>query len=530
VNIDQTQRLIVHLYCAALQGRGLPTMTEMQGGEPICAPSEGPRRNRYVPTMIWGEAGIGKSETVKRVADDLGIGFVDLRLAQLDAGDLIGLPRQEKVYPCVYDWKAGAPASVLARRYSQAHLGRYVLNRYPELAEGKSLGEVINEAVALAENSDYSHMIDFQMVYSTPVWFPAPNTHGILFLDELNRAPMDVRQVIFQLVLDRRMHTLELPDGWIVLSANNPPTPEYGEVQTTDDKAFQSRFLHIGLEPKPEEWLQYAYATGIDPSIRSVISTQSDLLGLKKVQMADSFPTPRTWVMLNNIAPGLDRDLVFEVASGLVGPHAAAAWAKLRRMPDEPVRAIDVANDYESVRRKLHRFTSYPEPQFHPNGDPQLDATGAQVTKISNRNDMIAVTFDGMIDVLKGGITDQQAQNIAAFLVDSLKSIEEGGLSMGDVGRQYIKFWMVDAPGAMAKVQGLVTGPLATFLMEAGQMAKVARAQAGTSRRRRRGPPGGNFGALPPAAHLGVGEWAFGTQAPTPANQVPIFGAMRQRR
>lgn len=42
--------------------------------------------------FLWGEAGIGKSELVKQEADKMEYNFVDLRLGQMEVGDLIGIP------------------------------------------------------------------------------------------------------------------------------------------------------------------------------------------------------------------------------------------------------------------------------------------------------------------------------------------------------------------------------------------------------------------------------------------------------
>jgi AAA domain (dynein-related subfamily) len=46
-----------------------------------------------VPLHIWGACGIGKSQIVNQVADDLGYEFIDVRAVQLDPVDLRGLPR-----------------------------------------------------------------------------------------------------------------------------------------------------------------------------------------------------------------------------------------------------------------------------------------------------------------------------------------------------------------------------------------------------------------------------------------------------
>jgi MoxR-like ATPase len=46
-----------------------------------------------VPLHIWGACGVGKSQIVHQVADDLNYDFLDVRAVQLDPVDLRGLPR-----------------------------------------------------------------------------------------------------------------------------------------------------------------------------------------------------------------------------------------------------------------------------------------------------------------------------------------------------------------------------------------------------------------------------------------------------
>ena len=50
----------------------------------------------YLSTMIWGPPGVGKSSIVAAVANNAGLGLVDLRLSQLAPTDLRGLPVADK--------------------------------------------------------------------------------------------------------------------------------------------------------------------------------------------------------------------------------------------------------------------------------------------------------------------------------------------------------------------------------------------------------------------------------------------------
>jgi len=368
------------------------------------------------------------------------------------------------------------------------------------------------------------------MVYSTPSWFPSPDTHGILFLDEISRSREDMRNSVFQLILDRRMHMLHLPDGWIVMAANNPMTNEYSGVQRSKDRAFQSRFCHVSLEPTVGEWLTYANATGVDPSIRGLITSSmvnsrgpspKEILGLRDVTMPKSFPTPRTWVMLNNIMHGLDRDLILEVATGLVGASAAMSWATLRTMPDLPVTGEEILNTYAvladgsaapvTIRNKIYRFMDYPLPQFDDEGNPLLDEQKKQIMKKERRTDAVAITFDDLTSSLNDpNISPHQVMNLLAFLEDAFRLRDEvgamtlspqvkvklkprPGLGMNDIGYQYLKFWSELA--GMARVLKAATGLLRRALEESGQMTKVAQAGKAGGRRTRRRPSGG-YGQL----------------------------------
>ena len=63
---------------------------------------------------------------------------------------------------------------------------------------------------------------------------------GVLLLEELNRAELPVMQPALQLLSARRLHTWELPPGWICAAAINPEGEDY-DVRRLDP-ALRSRF------------------------------------------------------------------------------------------------------------------------------------------------------------------------------------------------------------------------------------------------------------------------------------------------
>ena len=44
------------------------------------------------PLMVWGAPGLGKSSILRDIATEMGIGFIDVRLAQREPVDIRGLP------------------------------------------------------------------------------------------------------------------------------------------------------------------------------------------------------------------------------------------------------------------------------------------------------------------------------------------------------------------------------------------------------------------------------------------------------
>jgi MoxR-like ATPase len=111
-----------------------------------------------VPLHIWGACGVGKSQIVHQVADDLDYDFLDVRAVQLDPVDLRGLPRiaadQTEWVPPKFLPTTGKGIIFLdeltsAPQMTQAGCYQLVLDR--------KLGEYLNrEGTPLRRSSDWT--------------------------------------------------------------------------------------------------------------------------------------------------------------------------------------------------------------------------------------------------------------------------------------------------------------------------------------------------------------------------------------
>ena len=249
-------------------------------------------KNVQVPVLMVGGMGLGKSKIIDQLAKEKGMMLVDLRLAQMESGDIIGMP--------------------------------------------------------------YKHT-DGTTKWAAPEWWPKAGTKGIILLDELNRAPTDVRQAVFQWVLDRKLYTHVLPEGWFVHSAINPDNGEY-QVETLD-KAMLRRFCVLTVTPDTEVWLAWAKGSGaISDTVTEFISTNRGLLFQQEDFKVDVKPTPDSYRMLDamlraNVVP---REHQSEIFRGMIGTEASTSLIKwLDAAYNKPVSGTEVLTVYSKVKAKL---------------------------------------------------------------------------------------------------------------------------------------------------------------------------------
>lgn len=176
----------------------------------------------FAPILLQGDMGIGKS-AVAFVASNLlaaktgkKVRVVDLRLAHCDAGDIKGMPERGNGY-VFYEKGNWFPMHAEDREQLKAVLA--------------SLGRPM--AVLPGQEEELV----------------------ILFLDEINRAPRDVQQAVFQLVYDRRLDDVRVSDNCVIMSAMNDNSDLY---QTTRmDPALIDRFFVVKFKPSDAEWLNF---------------------------------------------------------------------------------------------------------------------------------------------------------------------------------------------------------------------------------------------------------------------------------
>lgn len=209
-----------------------------------------------VPVMLWGPPGIGKSSIIHQIADELKMEMVDLRLAQLEPTDLRGVPMPNR-----------------ETMRAEWFLPAFWPHRSTEDGERVSVDKDGNEITIAYKSGE------------------CPSGPGVIFLDEIEKAPISVKNASLQLVLDRKIGAYEIPDDWTIVCAGN--REEDGCFSTPLGKALENRMIHFDVDANIEDWAAWARNNDILEDIIGFLYFRNDLLYNQTDDHA--FPTPRSW-------------------------------------------------------------------------------------------------------------------------------------------------------------------------------------------------------------------------------------------
>jgi hypothetical protein len=151
--------------------------------------------------------------------------------------------------------------------------------------------------------------------------------YGILLLEELDDAPKAVRAAAYQLTLDRKLGSYELPDGWIIIATSN--REQDGGAYTSPLIPLNDRFEIHEVEPDFPTWRDYAIKVGYNPTVVSYLSAnQIALYTYDPAATAEVvFATPRSWVAVCDLLNvGLNGEVLRIKAQANVGSVQATKF------------------------------------------------------------------------------------------------------------------------------------------------------------------------------------------------------------
>ena len=117
---------------------------------------------------------------------------------------------------------------------------------------------------------------------------------GILFLDEINCVSETLAPAMLQFLQYKIFGRHKVPDGWIVVTAGNPP--EYNNSVREFDIATWDRLKRIDVEPDYVVWKEYALNCGVHPAVITYLDIKKeDFYSIESTVGGKSFVTARGW-------------------------------------------------------------------------------------------------------------------------------------------------------------------------------------------------------------------------------------------
>ena len=204
------------------------------------------------PIFLMGPPGIGKTAIMEQIAQELGIGLVSYSMTHHTRQSALGLP------------------FIVKKTYRGEE---YQVSEY-------TMSEIIASVYEQIE------MYDLQ--------------EGILFLDEINCVSETLAPSMLQFLQYKIFGRHRVPDGWIVVTAGNPP--EYNNSVREFDIVTWDRLKRIDVEADFDTWKEYAVAHDVHPSVLSYIEIRKgDFYMIETTVDGKSFVTARGWVDLSDM-------------------------------------------------------------------------------------------------------------------------------------------------------------------------------------------------------------------------------------
>ena len=271
------------------------------------------------PIFIYGAPGIGKTQIVAQVCDELGKELYGHKLSLVNVDGENAEPVDFAGVPSVVDIETPSEKNPIGRGVTRSNINADILP-YDNGRNGKG---------------------------------------GIIFIDELNRMPEEVIKIFMKLAQSRRVgNNYKIPTRWYIVAAGNrkedDPRGGIKELGT----ALRDRFEAVNFVPTIKGFRSYVersrYKDVVLPELLDFLEFQPDFFhNLDPALKKTKYPTPRAWVDASNSLKRAMRELeskgVTEISDDVirreftknVGHDATAAFINFYKVAkDIPVRDL----------------------------------------------------------------------------------------------------------------------------------------------------------------------------------------------
>jgi hypothetical protein len=238
------------------------------------------------PIFLWGPPGIGKSDIVKQLGDELDAHVIDIRLSLWEPTDIKGIP------------------------FFDANSGKMAWAPPIELPDAE---------------------------------FAKKYKNIILFMDEMNSAAPAVQAAAYQLVLNRRVGTYRLPDNVLIVAAGNREADK--GVTYRMPAPLANRFVHMEMAVDWDDYFGWAVDNKIHKDVVGFLTfSKKDLYDFDPRSGSKAFATPRSWSFVSELLfdDEEDESTLTDLVSGAIGEGLAIKFMAHRKVASKMPNPTDI--------------------------------------------------------------------------------------------------------------------------------------------------------------------------------------------
>ena len=297
------------------------------------------------PIFLMGPPGIGKTAVMEQIAQELGVGLVSYSMTHHTRQSALGLPFIEhKIYG-----------------------GReYAVSEY-------TMSEIIASVYDTMEETGLKE--------------------GILFLDEINCVSETLAPMMLQFLQYKIFGRHRVPDGWIVVTAGNPP--EYNNSVREFDVVTWDRLKRIDVEPDFETWKEYARSRGVHPAILTYLEIKKDdFYKIETTVDGKTFVTARGWSDLS------DMIRLYEQNGDKVDEKLVSQYLQNRKIAKDFAIYYDLFNKYRA---------DYQVDRILDGKADEAIVSRAKAAKFDERLSLLGLLLDAADEKLRSVIREETA-------------------------------------------------------------------------------------------------------------------------
>ncbi len=272
-----------------------------------------------MPYYLYGRPGIGKTQIVSQIAEEMGVGFLSYTLTHHTRNTLLGLP--------------------LIKELGEGN--------YTEYTESEILAGVRRKVMA-------------------------GQKEGILLLDEFNCASETIMPAMLSFLQTGTIGAYTLPEGWVIVLCGNPS--QYNKSARRFDAAIMDRVRLLEVDCDRNEFLEYASKRKMHASIQRFLKINPDYIYAENSNEPEKLVTCRGWENLShaiNMYETLGENITVQTVeqfiknSGIAMAFYKAYWVFSQNITEREISRILSGNASEEISAKVaekgfefcHRFT-----------------------------------------------------------------------------------------------------------------------------------------------------------------------------